>query len=74
MNKLKLLRYKCNGCGYCTSLAPELLIISTTDGKVTSLERIYAEDEEIELVIESHCSNIAQQAVKICPVKALKLD
>jgi ferredoxin len=74
MIKLKLLRYKCNGCGYCTSLVPELLKISSTDGKVTTFEKNYTNDDEMVLYIDVKTLNDALQTVKICAVKAIVVE
>lgn len=74
MSKLKLLRYKCNGCGYCTSLFPELLTISNADGKVTTLENTNTNNEDMVLYVDAQTLKVALQVVKICAVKAIMME
>jgi hypothetical protein len=55
-------------------LVPELLKISSTDGKVTTFEKNYTNDDEMVLYIDVKTLNDALQTVKICAVKAIVVE
>jgi len=69
--EVKLLRYKCIGCMYCISIAPEIFSISPQDGKVTEVG-----EENIDIDITTFIAPLdyrtpLEQSVNICPVKAI---
>jgi ferredoxin len=70
--QVKLLRYKCIGCSYCVSLAPEIFSISVSDGKITFLFENAFDDDTIDAFFDSSIEPIAQQTENICPTGAIK--
>jgi ferredoxin len=67
--KVRLNRYKCIGCGYCIAIAPELWVISTIDGKITTVSSPETEEDNLTLVLEKEQELLVNQSVKICPTK-----
>jgi ferredoxin len=72
--KVTLYRNKCIACSYCVSLAPDLWILSSTDGKVTPLSKSSCQSEQQNLVLDITYKTIIEQSVKLCPVKVFKLN
>lgn len=70
--QINLLRYKCIGCSYCVSLAPEIFSVSFSDGKVTFLFEQAIDDETITAFFDITVEPIARQAESICPTGAIK--
>ncbi len=70
--KIKLLRFKCIGCSYCVSLAPEIFSISNSDGKVTFLFENVLDEDTVEAAFDMDLEIIAKQAETICPTGAIK--
>lgn len=70
--QIKLFRFKCIGCSYCVSLAPEVFSISVSDGKITFLFEKAFDDDTIEAFFDITLMPIAKQAENICPTSAIK--
>ena len=70
--EVTLLRFKCIGCSYCVSIAPEVFSISHIDGKVTNLSNLFSDEETQTFSAERVHMDTLKQCEDICPVKAIK--
>ncbi|HPJ44826.1 MAG TPA: ferredoxin [Tenuifilaceae bacterium] len=71
--EINLYRYKCIGCSYCVSIAPEVFAISHIDGKVTIPTELFCDDETQTFQTERIYLDSIKQAKNICPVQAIKV-
>lgn len=70
-NKITLLRYKCIGCSYCISIAPELFGISDSDGKITDRANKNCDSDILKITFDLKNIDQIAQSARICPVKAI---
>ena len=69
--RLEVLRYKCISCGYCRSIAPDLIDFSRHDGLVTSIFTPNF-DSDIQTINDFLAdTSTVEQIVRICPTKAM---
>jgi ferredoxin len=71
--EVNLLRFKCIGCSYCVSIAPEVFTISHLDGKVTNIVNPFSDEETQTFTTERIYLDVLKQSETICPVKAIKI-
>ncbi|HPX04321.1 MAG TPA: ferredoxin [Tenuifilaceae bacterium] len=73
MKKVKLLRYKCIGCRFCVSAAPELWQISRADGKVEPTDSSCEPDQDIctVTITDAYMSHL-KESIEVCPVNAIR--
>ena len=67
-------KYKCIGCGACSSCCPSMFKMGT-DGKAClkdpDIEYDRDKEEEIKIVKEAGC---AVEAAEVCPVQCIRIE
>lgn len=71
--RVTLFRSRCIACGYCLSIATDLLIISQSDGKITRTDTPKFDDEIQQFEIDIAFRQEIEQSSKICPVDVIKI-
>ncbi len=71
--KIQIHRYKCIACGFCVSIAPEMLTYSSQDGRVSWVNTANFSDDTQTIDEPALFSDIAQELVNVCPVQAIKI-
>ncbi|WGH24720.1 MAG: ferredoxin [Candidatus Shikimatogenerans bostrichidophilus] len=66
-------RKKCIGCSNCILVSPLYFTISKLDGKSILLNSIYKNGNYIRKSINNINYKYIEKAVKVCPVKIIKL-